>query len=116
MRKLIVSVVAVLSLTIVPNAFANGWWNELSHQFGTQYHWAGNGYYLASGQNGFTNYEVNNLFESVGLGENRAVCAGIRGVGNMCVGRGQTARYSTGSEYFGFEPYLHNHDTEGGDF
>jgi hypothetical protein len=76
--------------------------------------WAGNGYYLASGQNGFLNYKVN-LYASEGKGENRAVCAGIRSYGNSCVGRGYYAWYAL-SFYVYNEPYLHNHDTEGGYF
>jgi hypothetical protein len=74
--------------------------------------WAGNGYYLASGQNGFTNYKVN-LYASEGKGENRAVCAGIRYYGNNCVGRGFYAWYPLPFYVHG-EPYLHNHDSEGG--
>ena len=76
--------------------------------------WAGNGYYLASGQNGFTNYKVN-LYWSEGKGETRAVCAGIRGYGSNCVSRGYYAAYWL-SFYVNGEPYLHNHDAEGGYF
>lgn len=76
--------------------------------------WAGNHYYLASGQNGFLNHTVSE-YESVGVGENRAVCAGIRYIGNKCVGRGEVAYYRPSEELVS-EPYLHNHDTEGGYF
>jgi len=82
----------------------------------TTHHWAGNGYYLASGQNGFLNSKVS-LAESWGSGENRAVCAGIREIGDTCVGRGATAYYHTVNWiHVWSEPYLHNHDTEGGFF
>jgi hypothetical protein len=76
--------------------------------------WAGNGYYLASGQNGFLNHTVR-LYASDGYGENRAVCAGIRGVGDTCVGRGYIAEFILAYDIES-EPYLHNHDTEGGYF
>jgi hypothetical protein len=82
----------------------------------TTIHWAGNGYYLNSGQNGFTNY-IAAMNESWGKGENRAVCAGIRGIGDTCVGRGSTAYYhTTGYIYVEAEAYLHDHDTEAGYF
>jgi hypothetical protein len=108
----IVPLVVALTLSTASDAFANGWWNEYGHT--AQHHWAGNGYYLASGQNGFSNYYVY-VYTSEGEGENRAVCAGIRGVGSTCVGRGYTASYGTGAEWYK-EVYLHNHDTEGGYF
>jgi hypothetical protein len=76
--------------------------------------WAGNGYYLSSGQNGFLNHKVN-LYLSEGLGSNRAVCAGIRGIEESCVGRGAYALYDLGY-YVEGEPYIHNHDPEGGYF
>ncbi len=76
--------------------------------------WAGHGYYLASGQNGFLNYKVN-LYASEGLGEDRAVCAGIRYYEKSCVGRGAYAWYAL-SFYVSGEPYLHNHDPENGYF
>jgi hypothetical protein len=82
----------------------------------TTIHWAGNGYYLSSGQNGFTNY-IAAMNESWGKGENRAVCAGIRGIGDTCVGRGYTAYFNTtGHVYVEAEAYLHNHDSEAGYF
>ena len=77
--------------------------------------WAGNGYYLASGPNGFLNHTVH-IYLSEGLGENRAVCAGIRGYGDTCVGRGSVASYSYKATVVESEPYLHNHDTEAGYF
>ncbi len=79
------------------------------------HHWAGGGYFLASGQNGFLNTNVF-LNETWGTGENRAVCSGISGFGKTCVNRGETARYNTkGIEVEG-DPDLHNHDTEDGYF
>jgi hypothetical protein len=79
-------------------------------------HWAGNGYYLASGQNGFLN-RTRAMNESWGKGENRAVCSGLRGIGDSCVGRGSTASYHTqGYIYVYLEADLHNHDTEAGYF
>lgn len=82
----------------------------------TTHHWAGNGYHLASGQNGFLNRKVP-LAESWGKGENRAVCAGIREIGSTCVNRGETAFYHTvGFIHVESEPYLHNHDPEAGEF
>jgi hypothetical protein len=78
--------------------------------------WAGNKYHLNSGQNGFLNYNVA-LDESQGEGEDRAVCAGIRGIGETCVGRGSEAVYETvNGIYIEAEPYIHNHDTEAGYF
>jgi hypothetical protein len=76
--------------------------------------WAGNGYHLESGQNGFLNHKIN-FFLSEGKGENRAVCAGIRGVEESCVPRGSYAVYDL-PFYIEGEPYLHNHDPEGGYF
>jgi|ERR1039457_2374065 hypothetical protein len=76
--------------------------------------WAGNGYYLASGQSGYLNHTVT-IQEASGRGENRAVCAGIRYYGDDCVGRGSTAAYIEPYPVLS-EPYLHNHDTEGGYF
>ncbi len=76
--------------------------------------WAGNGYYLASGQSGYLNRTVT-IQASSGKGENRAVCAGIRYYGYQCVGRGSTASYIEPYPVFS-EPYLHNHDAEGGYF
>ena len=82
----------------------------------TTHQWAGNGYHLNSGQNGFTNF-VAAMNESWGSGENRAVCAGIREVGNNCVGRGSTAFFNTtGHIFVEAEAYLHNHDAEAGTF
>jgi hypothetical protein len=82
----------------------------------SEHHWAGNGYHLASGQSGFLNHKTG-LDESWGRGEGRAVCAGIREVENTCVGRGETAYYTTyHGIYVESEPYLHNHDPEGGTF
>jgi hypothetical protein len=79
-------------------------------------HWAGNGYSLASGQNGFLN-RTRAINESWGKGENRAVCSGLRGISDSCVGRGSTASYHTqGYIYVYLEAYLHNHDTEAGYF
>jgi hypothetical protein len=76
--------------------------------------WAGTGYHLESGQNGFLNHDVN-LFYSKGKGEDRAVCAGIREVEKTCAGRNESAVYDL--PYYVFkEPYLHNHDAEGGYF
>jgi hypothetical protein len=77
------------------------------------YQWAGNGYHLNSGQNGFLNRKLF-LNEAIGIGENRAVCAGIREVGDSCVGRGEYAFYHHSTVYS--EPYLHNHDAEAGYF
>jgi hypothetical protein len=82
--------------------------------FAVQTEWAGNGYHLNSGQNGFLNHKVN-LYYSRGHGENRAVCAGIREWEKACVGRGEYAVFEL-SFYVFNEPYLHNHDTEGGYF
>ena len=58
------------------------------------------------------------LAESWGYGENRLACAGIREIGRTCaVNRGETVYYHT-VNWIGVwsEPYLHNHDTEGGYF
>jgi hypothetical protein len=79
--------------------------------------WAGESapYYLSSGQSGFLN-ESTELYASEGEGENRAVCAGIRGYGDNCTGRGHAVSYSDENKILFSEPYLHNHDTEGGDF
>jgi opacity protein-like surface antigen len=76
--------------------------------------WAGNNYYLASGQNGFLNHTVS-IQISEGTGENRAVCAGIRSYGDKCVGRGAYAFFSL-ERKVSSEPYLHNHDELGGYF
>ena len=79
--------------------------------------WAGQNqpYHLNSGQSGYLNVNVF-LNEASGKGENRAVCAGINGFGDTCVGRGETARFGTkGIEVEG-DPYLHDHDGEGGYF
>ncbi len=76
--------------------------------------WAGNGYYLSSGQSGYLNHTVN-IQVSSGNGEDRAVCAGIRYYGDQCVGRGATAKYVEPYPVLS-EPYLHNHDYEGGYF
>jgi len=104
MRKirLLIAVVAVVCLGVFGVAQAQA------------LEWAGNGYYLASGQNGFLNSSVY-LYASDGYGENRAVCAGIRGVGDSCAGRGYIAEYVLSSDVYS-EPYLHNHDAEGGYF
>ncbi len=83
-------------------------------QASAKVHWAGNSYHLESGQNGFLNHKVE-LFFSEGKGENRAVCAGIREIESNCVGRGSFALYTLPFYVIG-EPYLHNHDTEGGFF
>jgi hypothetical protein len=76
--------------------------------------WTGPNYYLASGQNGFLNKTVI-VQASFGKGENRAVCAGIRGYGDTCVGRGSIASYIEPYAVLS-EPYIHNHDTEAGYF
>lgn len=76
--------------------------------------WAGNGYFLASGQNGFLNHTVE-LEISTGIGNNRAVCAGIRGYADECAPRGSAASEDL-EKRVKSEPYLHNHDTEGGTF
>ncbi|MGP0102602.1 MAG: hypothetical protein ACLPUT_13415 [Solirubrobacteraceae bacterium] len=76
--------------------------------------WTGSHYYLSSGQNGFLNRTVI-VQASFGKGENRAVCAGIRYYGLSCVGRGSIASYIEPYAVLS-EPYLHNHDTEGGYF
>src|SRR4030088_556113 len=105
-----VRIAAVLAVVVCCLAFAS-----VALAYST-HHWAGNGYYLASGQNGFTNY-TRAMNESWGSGENRAVCAGIREIGSTCVGRGSTAYYhTTGYIYVYAEAYLHNHDTEAGYF
>jgi len=101
----VLAVVACCCLTSVATAFGY-----------ETIHWAGNGYFLASGQNGFLN-RTRAMNESWGKGENRAVCSGLRNIGDTCVGRGSTAEYHTqGYIYVYLEAYLHNHDTEGGYF
>jgi hypothetical protein len=101
----VLAVVVACCLTSVATAFAY-----------ETVHWAGSGYYLASGQNGFLN-RTRAMNESWGTGENRAVCSGLRGIGDSCVGRGSTAHYHTqGYIYVYLEAYLHNHDTEAGYF
>jgi hypothetical protein len=103
----IAAIVAVLAccLALVATAFATF----------SRHQWAGNGYHLESGQNGFLNHDVI-LDESQGKGENRAVCAGIRGIGDTCVGRGEEAVYGTKGIAVEAEPYIHNHDAEAGYF
>jgi hypothetical protein len=76
--------------------------------------WTGSGYHLESGQNGFLNHTVK-LEVSTGLGSNRAVCAGIRGYLEECAPRGSAASADL-EKVVSSEPYLHNHDSEGGYF
>jgi hypothetical protein len=76
--------------------------------------WAGNGYYLSSGQNGFLNHSVY-LYASNGYGEGVASCAGIRGYGNGCAGPNEISSYVLAGDVYS-EPYLHNHSTYGGYF
>jgi hypothetical protein len=77
--------------------------------------WTGAHYHLNSGQSGFTNYNVIVQISS-GRGENRAVCASIRGKGEInCVGRGETASFIEPYPIIG-EPFIHNHDAEAGYF
>jgi hypothetical protein len=80
--------------------------------------WAGNGYHLEPGQNGFLNRKVwIYAYDGEGLG-GVLVCTGIRGLegSEICststeeiVGKTYLAEYYS-------EPYLHNHSTKGGDF
>lgn len=103
------AVLAVLACCLVSVAAASAQEYETIH-------WAGNGYYLSSGQNGFLN-RTRAMNESWGKGENRAVCAGLRGIGETCGGRGSTPHFHTeGYIYVYLEAYLHNHDEEGGYF
>ena len=105
-----VRIVAVLSVAACCLAFAA---TAFAYQ---TVEWAGNGYHLESGQNGFLNRK-RAMNESWGKGENRAVCSGLREIGDTCVGRGSTAEYhTTNFIYVILEAYLHNHDTEGGFF
>jgi hypothetical protein len=104
-RIVAVLVVFVCCLVIVATAFATD----------ERHLWAGNSYHLESGQNGFLNYNVI-LTESQGEGIDRAVCAGVRGIGETCVGRGSEAVYGLKGIYVEAEPYIHNHDAEGGYF
>jgi len=76
--------------------------------------WAGNGYYLSSGQNGFLNRKVW-LYATNGYGEGPANCAGIRGYGNGCAGPREFSAYVLAGDVYS-EPYLHNHSTFGGTF
>lgn len=79
--------------------------------------WAGQAekYHLNSGQSGFLNHNVI-LDETWGKGENRAVCSGVRNLGQTCVGRGETAFFGTKGIEVEAEPSLHNHDAEAGYF
>ncbi len=79
--------------------------------------WAGNGYHLAGGQNGFLNHKVN-LNGSYVLATSSAIgCAGIREVVPVSCeeyagsGAGVTLAYDVYSE-----PDLHNHSTFEGTF
>ncbi len=47
--------------------------------------WAGNGYYLSSGQSGYLNHQLY-LYASNGYGEGPANCTGIRYYGDGCAG------------------------------
>lgn len=105
-RIAIVLAVLACSLVFVAAAFAAF----------EKHEWAGNGYHLESGQNGFLNENVI-LDESKGKGESRAVCAGIRGFeGEVCVGRGAEAVFTTKGIAVEGDPYIHNHDPEAGYF
>jgi len=76
--------------------------------------WAGNGYYLVSGQNGFLNHKVW-LYAADGIGEGVASCAGIREVAKGCAGPWEVSGYVLSGDVWS-EPYLHNHDTKAGTF
>lgn len=76
--------------------------------------WAGNHYFLASGQNGFLNHKVW-LYAADGIGEGVASCAGIREVEKGCAGPWEVSGYTLSSDVWS-EPYLHNHDTANGYF
>ena len=79
--------------------------------------WAGNGYYLAGGQNGFLNHKVS-LHSSYVLATGSAIgCAGIREV--VAVSCEQYAGSGAGvvlaNDVYA-EPDLHNHSAFGGTF
>jgi hypothetical protein len=108
MRKSLKIVLVVLSLSVSGLSFAAS---------SEAVEWAGNGYYLASGQNGFLNHKVW-IYASDVLATGSAIgCAGIREVAPVVCeayagsGAGVTEAY----EYWS-EPDLHNHSTFGGTF
>lgn len=79
--------------------------------------WAGNGYHLASGQNGFLNHKVW-LYASDVKGTSAMLgCAGIREVEPLNCEKsvGELAGVVKALEYWS-EPYLHNHGTKEGTF
>ncbi len=83
----------------------------------TTIEWAGNGYSLESGQNGFLNHKVF-LYASEVIGTSAMLgCAGIREVEplNCEKEEGELAGVVKAVEYFS-EPYLHNHGSKRGTF
>jgi hypothetical protein len=79
--------------------------------------WAGNGYYLAGGQNGFLNHKVY-LYASDVVATGSAIgCAGIREVvAVVCESyAGSGAGVTLANDVYS-EPDLHNHSTFGGTF
>jgi hypothetical protein len=108
MRKSLMVLLAVLSASMCGLAFAAS---------SEAVEWAGNGYHLAGGQNGFLNHKVN-LYASDVLATSSAIgCAGIREVVPVVCeeyagsGAGVTLAYDVYSE-----PDLHNHSTFEGTF
>jgi hypothetical protein len=79
--------------------------------------WAGNGYYLASGQNGFLNYKVHLYASDVLATSGQIGCAGIREYNAVvCEEYAGSGAGVVRAEDVYSEPDLHNHGTKGGTF
>ncbi len=105
--RTLVALLAVLAVLAVTAGAASA----------TTIEWAGSGYALESGQNGFLNHKVF-LFASEVIGTSAMLgCAGIREVEplNCEKEEGELAGVVKAVEYFS-EPYLHNHGLKRGTF
>jgi hypothetical protein len=108
MRKSAMGVLAVLAVSLCGFTFVAS---------SEAVEWAGSGYHLAGGQNGFLNHKVP-LFASDVLATGSAIgCAGIREVAPVVCEEfpGSGAGVTLANDVFS-EPDLHNHSTFEGTF